>query len=71
MNKILFLSVVVLVAVSSCKKDHTCTCTKTGFLGVDAVISDTIINGTRRKAKEECSNLGKDEGLVFTICELE
>ena len=71
MNKILFITVVALVAFSSCKKDRTCTCiTTVGLQGLDPIGSDTIINGTRAKAQDECSSLGKDEGLASTTCRL-
>jgi hypothetical protein len=45
-------TVLGMVALSSCKKDYTCTCT-TDTMGVTSSASTTI-NATKSDAKEAC-----------------
>jgi hypothetical protein len=67
MKKVL-LSLFVVAALASCKKERDCVCT-TSVLGTN-VSTTTVIKDTKKKAKEKC-----DEGDVTTAfgsvaCEL-
>ena len=69
MKKVLSVSlfaVLGVVALSSCKKDHSCTCTVNG----GSATTYTIENSTKSDAKVECdSGDGSIIGIVVE-CEL-
>lgn len=56
---------VSLFAVTSCKKDYTCTCKFNGN-GMSGTISTTI-NNTKKKAKDACE---KDNN-AYTTCTID
>jgi hypothetical protein len=60
------------MAVSSCKKDYTCTCTTT-VLGVSATRTYDLPNQTRKDATEACDRYEDDAnsgGVGTTNCHL-
>lgn len=44
------ITVLVIVALSSCKKDYTCVCTSSG-----TTVSTTTIHATKSNATSQCS----------------
>lgn len=54
MKKVLLIAAVAVLAMASCKKDHTCTCGE----GDDAV--KYTINGSKGNAKALCGGEGID-----------
>ncbi len=66
MKKVLSLAAagLMIVGMSSCKKDYTCECT-TDFLGTPITTSGTI-NDTKKNAEEKCT---EDNGAGIT-CEI-
>lgn len=58
MTNLLAATFLISLAFTSCKKDHTCTCTyqdtKTGQFATQT----STINGTKNKAKNKCTEYG-------------
>jgi hypothetical protein len=68
MKNLFILTVFALTALTSCKKDYTCTCTATVF-GVSAS-SSTIINDTKSKAKDKCDQGDVADANSTVNCEI-
>ena len=64
MKNLFILTVFALVALTSCKKDYTCTCTY-DFMG-EAVSTSTTINATKADAKKTC----EAESITGIVCEI-
>ena len=56
-----------LVTMSSCSREHTCTCTDTDATGGQTT-SKTVITGTKKKAQEECDK--SDSNVPKRDCEI-
>lgn len=62
-------TVLGMVALSSCKKDYTCTCTST-VLGISSSVSTTI-NATQSDAEEACEGgTSSVVGISSTSCSI-
>ncbi len=72
MKKVIFLGAFALIALASCKKEHTCSCTVTTG-GISATTSTTI-KDTKKKAEEACDGLNTSSTVLgvtsSTKCEL-
>ena len=55
---------VSLFAMTSCKKEYTCTCTATA--GGASASGGTTIKDTKKKAKDTCEN-GSSAGITCKI----
>ena len=55
MKKLFFISAVVLVSLTSCKKDYTCVCTTSVF--GSTVTATTEAKSTKAGAKEWCESM--------------
>lgn len=64
MKKLIVLVSVAVLALSSCKKDHTCECT------VGSITNKTTIKETKKKAKETCEKGNSTVAGIETKCEL-
>jgi hypothetical protein len=53
------------IAVSSCSKEHTCSCTILGFTS-----DTTFTDMSKSDAKTQCDNLNTAAALVGGSCEL-
>ena len=62
--RIAAFAVLGMVALSSCKKDYTCTCTAT--VGEISSSASTTLNATKADAKEACE-AGSTTGVVCSI----
>jgi hypothetical protein len=76
MKKVFFGSAFVLltiVALSSCKKYYTCTCSVTnGQPGdIPSVTKTTIKNTTKKNAKSVCGSGSLTVGSLTTTCTLD
>jgi len=76
MKKVLFIAVVAVASLASCKKDRTCTCTQT-VNGVAGTPSVTVYNDAKKgEAKANCVNytqtqtVGSTTYTAVTTCEL-
>ncbi|MFM7757968.1 MAG: hypothetical protein ACKO6J_03450 [Crocinitomicaceae bacterium] len=67
MKKLMILCV-ALLALASCKKDWTCTCTTS--IG-EASSSTTIKDMTKSDANAECNSGDISAGVVTVDCELQ
>lgn len=54
MKKVLLITLAGLLALSSCVKDRTCTCTTTDASGVKIITSRTGIKGTKKASLDPC-----------------
>lgn len=67
MKKVLLIASVAILALASCKKDHTCTC------GEGDSQYKTTINGSKSKAAAYCEGKGvevsDEEGNTFPVGE--
>ena len=62
MKNLFILTVFALVALTSCKKDYTCTCYAVEDGVTDMTLSvSTTIKDTKSKAKEACDKLDAAE----------
>ena len=74
MKKVLFIAIVAVASLASCKKDHTCTCTDTstqpGYTGGTQVF--TIVDAKKGDAKKKCiTSTQTSGGYTYTsTCEL-
>jgi hypothetical protein len=67
MKKVLFIAVVAVASLASCKKDHTCTCTVTapGYTGTPNVT--TYTKTSKSAARAHClSSTGTMSGVTYT-----
>jgi hypothetical protein len=76
MKKVLFIAVVAVASLASCKKDRTCTCTST-TAGVAGTPQVTVYNDVKKgEAKANCVNytttstVGSTSYTTVTTCEL-
>ena len=51
MKKVIFIAVVAVASLASCKKDHTCTCTDSGS-SVPTVV--TYTDSKKSDARSQC-----------------
>lgn len=65
MKKILFAAV-TLVALASCSKDYTCTCTGTTHIEGTDINYNYNVNGTKKNAEKSC----KDDSYTNTLAEV-
>ncbi|MFM9946046.1 MAG: hypothetical protein ACKVQB_12530 [Bacteroidia bacterium] len=56
-----------LVTMSSCSREHTCNCVETDAAGGQTT-TKTVINGTKKKAQEECDR--GDSNIPKKDCEI-
>lgn len=72
MKKVLFISIVAVASLASCKKDYTCTCTQTanGVVGTPQVT--TYTEAKKADARAACLSYSYTAGgvTVDTKCEL-
>lgn len=73
MKKIALLAgVVAMVAMTSCKKEWTCTCTTTDSSGlIPDVSASTTIKDTKKNAKETCESGSASVGTLSTSCSID
>lgn len=64
MKKVLFVAVLGMLTLASCKKDYTCECTTT-VLGFSSSAT-TIVKGTKKDAKAACEN--GTNATTYTTC---
>jgi len=64
MKNLFILTVFALIALTSCKKDYTCTCT-VDFMG-QPISTSTTINATKADAEKACE-AGNTTGVVCEI----
>lgn len=67
MRKVTLVSVFVMMALSSCKKDYFCECiTPDGF-----AVANTTIRDTKASAEDKCSGLAVpyETGTICSIVE--
>ncbi|MCG8575851.1 MAG: hypothetical protein MI810_13270 [Flavobacteriales bacterium] len=68
MKKTILLTLTTsLIALASCKKDHTCTCTTvvTSPGGSTTTVSDTLLSDmSKRKAKKTCTDWNSTKTVV-------
>ena len=56
MKKVLFIAALAVIALVSCNKDRTCTCTTSSTQPGDSTIVEvTDYNGTKAAAKSACA----------------
>jgi uncharacterized protein YacL len=55
MKKVLFIAIVSLMSITSCKKDYVCVCTTTQN-GEITSTKEKSIKDREKKAKEECDS---------------
>ena len=66
MKKILIFSLVVgAIALTACKKDHTCSCTVLGF-----TVDTTFTDMSKSDAKTACDEQNSVVGILGGSCEL-
>lgn len=65
---LLFISLVTLVTLSSCKKDHTCSCTYQTTTG--QVSQTTTIKDTKKEAEKICDTYETPVAGYFWKCEI-
>lgn len=78
MKKVILVAAVAMLALASCKKDHTCTCTATstgGAFGDFSITADTVYTDMKKgDAKDLCVAQNASatfDGSTTTIeCEL-
>lgn len=74
MKKVLFISIVAVASLASCKKDHTCTCTQTytGQTGTVTPDVTTYPKSTKKAARANCLSYTATWGttLVTNTCTL-
>ena len=51
MKKTIFIGIVALASLASCKKDHTCTCTYAGSTTADVI---TYTDSKKSDARSQC-----------------
>ena len=69
MKKVLLIAAVAVLALSSCKKDRTCTCTvDLGIPGVPATVVSETQKLSKKDAEKWCDDAAAD-GLA--TCELD
>ena len=51
MKKVIFIAIVAMASLASCKKDHTCTCTTAGSTTVTVV---TYTDSKKSDARSQC-----------------
>ncbi len=66
-NFTILLAAIAFFAIS-CKKDYTCTCTLTS--AGSTVSNSTVINGTKKDAKETCENGSSNTLGIVTTCSI-
>ena len=71
MKKILLLSAVACMAMTttSCKKDYTCTCTYTPTGGTAQTYTYELKDVKKKDAKEACNNVGATWITVGGSCD--
>ena len=73
MKNLFILTVFALIALTSCKKDYTCTCyaVEDGVTDMSSSVSTTI-KDTKSKAKEACDagDITETEFLFGLNCEI-
>ena len=69
MKKVLFIAIVAVASLASCKKDHTCTCTTT-YPGQTGTVTPDVTNypkSTKKAARANClSSTATYSGVVVT-----
>jgi hypothetical protein len=72
MKKLLFVAAIAVMALSSCKKDYTCTCVISDSSGYFPTTTTTsaIPNTTKSKAETACESLNSTLGTISTKCDL-
>ena len=77
MKKVILVAAVAMLALASCKKDHTCSCVISGnsSLGNFSVTEDTIfVDMKKSEAEDKCTGLDASYTLgsesVTSVCEL-
>tara|TARA_B100000809_G_C15004216_1_gene482612 strand:+ start:696 stop:905 length:210 start_codon:yes stop_codon:yes gene_type:complete len=69
MKKVLLIAAVAVLALASCKKDRTCTCTiDLGIEGVPAQTVSETAKLSKKDAKTWCEDAAVTEGVT---CELD
>ena len=66
--KRMLLVVIVGVALSSCSKTYTCTCTSVQPDGTVTEVQTKSISGTKGKSEEKCSQFDNVNGNITTTC---
>ena len=75
MKKVIFIAVVAVASLASCKKDHTCTCTSTSDApgSTSSTQVYTVVKAKKSDAKKACitSKTTNSAGYTTTnTCEL-
>jgi hypothetical protein len=77
MKKVLFIAVVAVASLASCKKDRVCTCTSTSSLGGTATTNTVTYTEAKKGdaranclSKTEAETFGSTSYTVTTTCEL-
>lgn len=74
MKKVLFVAIVAVASLASCKKDHTCSCTTsyTGQTGTPTPQETTYTKSTKAQARANCLSSTSTYGTVVstTTCTL-
>ena len=77
MKKVILVAAVAMLALASCKKDHTCTCdvTTSGLVGTGTLSADTVfVDMKKSEAKDKCTSLDSDIDFfgsqITTVCDL-
>ncbi len=77
MKNLFILTVLGLLALTSCKKEYTCECkyTDSAYPGISVPLGSTTIKDTKKNAEEECdkgdgSYIDEFDDLITTDCEI-
>lgn len=54
MKKVIFIAIVAVASLASCKKDRVCTCTSTGFSGSSSTSVKTYTKAKKSDARAAC-----------------
>lgn len=68
--KRMLLVLVAGVALASCSKTYTCTCTSVQPDGTVTNVQTRSINGTKGKSEDKCKQFDNINGSVTTTCQL-
>lgn len=68
--KRMLLAGIAAIALSSCNKTYTCTCTSVQPDGTVTGVETQSISGTKGKSEEKCKQFDHVNGNVTTTCQL-
>ncbi|WP_162903346.1 hypothetical protein [Taibaiella koreensis] len=68
--KRMLLAVAAVIALSSCSKTYTCTCTSVMPNGTVTDVKTQSLNGTKDGSEEKCKQFDNVRGDITTTCQL-